>query len=133
MASQKNTQQIQFDRLKIKRVYDPPSEEDGVRILIDRLWPRGIKKSALKLDLWLKEAAPGTFLRKTFAHDPARFEAFEKEYFRELDDNMEALEPIMESLRAGTVTLLFGAKDLKNNHAVSLSHFIKARFGRGKA
>lgn len=111
-------------KIKIKRVYDPASKEDGIRILVDRLWPRGIKKTDLKLDIWLKEAAPSTPLRKWFSHDPAKWGDFQKKYIKELEKNPEALEPIWKALDQGQVTLLYSARDPEHNQAVCLENFL---------
>jgi uncharacterized protein YeaO (DUF488 family) len=115
---------IDFENIKLKRAYDPPSKEDGTRILVDRLWPRGIKKADLKIDLWLKDVAPTVDLRKWFAHDPEKWVEFEKKYFDELNQNLEALKPIIESLKTGVITFVYGAHDIKHNHALCLKHFL---------
>ena len=115
-------------KINIKRVYDPVSKDDGVRILVDRLWPRGIKKEDLKMDFWLKEAAPSTDLRKWFSHDPAKSEGFQKKYFAELDEHPEVLEPIVDALKKGTVTLLYSARDTKENNAISLKNYLEKKF-----
>lgn len=124
----KKQSKISTENLKLKRAYDSPSKEDGTRILVDRLWPRGVKKTELKIDLWLKNVAPSVDLRKWFSHDPDRWVEFEKEYFKELKTNKEALEPIIESLYAGTVTLVYGAKDVEHNHALCLKRFIEKHY-----
>jgi uncharacterized protein YeaO (DUF488 family) len=104
-------------QLKIKRVYDKPAAEDGFRVLVDRLWPRGIKKEDAKLDLWLKEIAPSEELRKWFGHEPARCTEFKRKYFKELDAKGDLLGRIRESLKDGTVTLLYAAKYKECNNA----------------
>lgn len=108
----------------IKRVYDPYSQNDGFRILVDRLWPRGISKERAAVDLWLKDIAPSSGLRQWFNHDPAKFKEFSLKYQAELNEN-----PALDELRRliahhKNVTLLFGAKDLKNNHAAVLKEFL---------
>jgi uncharacterized protein YeaO (DUF488 family) len=110
--------------IKIKRAYDEPNESDGFRILIDRLWPRGLSKEKAKIDLWLKDIAPSDGLRKWFAHDPNKWVDFKKRYFEETDDNKKALELILKKSE-GTVTLLYGAKNEKYNNAVALKEHIE--------
>lgn len=111
--------------IKIKRVYEAADRDDGNRFLVDRLWPRGIKKSALSMDGWYREVAPSTELRLWFNHDPARWNEFCGRYFAELEKKPEAWEPLAEIERKGTVTLLYGAKDLEHNHAIALMEFLK--------
>jgi uncharacterized protein YeaO (DUF488 family) len=106
--------------LKIKRVYEKPSKEDGFRILVDRLWPRGLTKEKASVDLWLKEIAPGTELRKWFGHDPDKWDEFRNRYLMELDQNKEQVNILNEHLKSGTVTLLYGTKDQEHNEAVVL-------------
>lgn len=115
----------QSREIKLKRAYDAPSKEDGARILVDRLWPRGITKADLKIDLWLKEVAPSTNLRKWFSHDPEKWNEFQKKYESELKENLEALQPIMQTLQHGCVTLVYAAKDIEHNDAVCLKHFLE--------
>lgn len=110
--------------IKIKRVYDPPDPGDGRRVLVDRLWPRGLSKDAARLDEWLKEIAPTDGLRKWFGHDPDRWEEFRKRYREELDLQGGLLEPLRTEARQGTVTLLFAAKDAGHNNAVVLKEMI---------
>jgi uncharacterized protein YeaO (DUF488 family) len=110
-----------FVMIRIKRIYEQPAEEDGFRILVDRLWPRGIKKETAKIDLWLKEVAPSGELRKWFSHDPEKWEEFRKKYAAELD----AKQPLLKEIRQmekekGTVTLLYSARDVEHNNAVAL-------------
>ncbi len=110
--------------VKIKRIYDPFSPDDGKRILIDRLWARGIKKEKAHVDDWLKELAPSTELRKWFAHDPAKWMEFKKRYKKELAHYSPVLEKIKKEARKGTVTLLFSAKDVEHNNAVALKELL---------
>jgi len=107
--------------IKIKRAYEPVEDVDGFRILVDRLWPRGISKEKLKLDLWLKDIAPSTELRKWFAHDPDKWQEFQKKYREELK-NKKTILLIIKDLenKNGTVTLVYGAKDEEHNNAVVL-------------
>jgi len=114
--------------IRTKRVYEPAGPEDGTRILVDRLWPRGIAKKALKLDSWNKDVAPSNELRKSFHHDPARWGEFQKRYFAELDNNPEAWSSIVESARTGDVTLLYSAKDEEQNNARVLKDYLESKF-----
>jgi len=114
-------------KIKLKRVYDPPSKEDGVRIFVDRLWPRGLKKSELTFDLWLKQAAPSPPLRKWFSHDPAKWKEFQKEYQKELEADLEGWQPIADALKKGNVTLLYAAKDEEHSHALCLKNYLEKK------
>lgn len=109
--------------LQLKRIYEAPSPTDGKRVLVDRLWPRGISKDRANLDLWLKDIAPSTELRKWFDHDPAKWSAFQVRYRAELAEN-----PVVDQLRSlckqGQVTLLFAAKDVDHNEAVVIRQFL---------
>jgi uncharacterized protein YeaO (DUF488 family) len=106
--------------IKLKRVYEEPEKSDGTRILVDRLWPRGLTKEKAHLDLWLKEVAPSTELRKWFAHDPARWPEFKTRYLAELKHNQEQVETLKQAIAKGPATLLYGAKDEQHNEAVVL-------------
>lgn len=117
--------------LRVKRVYDPPSPDDGVRILVDRLWPRGLSKEKAHVDLWLKEVAPSTELRKWFNHEPEKWDEFRERYRQELRQQPEALQRLADAARAGTTTLLFGALEPRFNDAVALMEFLLA--GRKQA
>jgi len=110
--------------IQTKRVYEPPEPEDGARLLVDRLWPRGIKKEKLRLTGWLKEVAPGAPLCKWFHHDPARWKEFQSKYAAELKANPKAWQPILQAARDGKVTLLFAAKDPEQNNAAALKAFL---------
>ena len=111
--------------LKIKRVYDPPSPEDGKRVLVDRLWPRGIRKEDAAIDEWPKEIAPTTQLRKWYGHDPSRYEEFKKRYARELEDKADLIDRIKNEARRGTVTLLFSAREIEHNNATVLKEILE--------
>jgi uncharacterized protein YeaO (DUF488 family) len=112
--------------MKIKRVYEKPEKEDGFRILVDRLWPRGLKKEKANIDLWLKEIAPSTELRKWFGHDPEKWEEFKKRYLLELEDNKRPVYILQEHIKNGDVTLVYAARDKTHNEAlVLLSEFEK--------
>ncbi len=113
--------------LKRKRAYEPPAPDDGFRVLVDRLWPRGISKDAARIGLWLKEAAPSDELRHWFNHDPARWDEFRQRYRRELEENAAVLAPLLAEIRKGPVTLVYGAKDEDHNNAVALKEFIASR------
>jgi uncharacterized protein YeaO (DUF488 family) len=113
--------------IEIKRVYDPSEPGDGTRFLVERLWPRGIGKEALAMEAWLKDVAPSDALRRWFAHDPQKWDEFRKRYFAELDEKREVLIPIIEAAVKGDVTLLFSARDTKNNNAVALRQYIEER------
>jgi uncharacterized protein YeaO (DUF488 family) len=115
-------------KIKLKRVYDPASKEDGTRILVERLWPRGVKKVDLILDGWFKEVAPSTQLRKWFSHDPAKWGQFQKKYFLELNANLEALEPLVRAIHKGTVTLIYSSHDTEHNNAICLKEYLEAKF-----
>ena len=110
--------------ISLKRAYDAPTRADGCRILVERLWPRGLSKQDAKIDLWLKEAAPSTELRRWFDHEPSRWPEFKRRYFKELRDRDEALEPILERARAGHVTFVFGSKETQFNNAVALKEYL---------
>ncbi len=113
--------------IRIKRAYEQPDAGDGERILVDRLWPRGLTKEKAKIDLWLKEVAPSTELRKWFAHDPARWTEFQSRYKAELKSNKEQLSLLKQEAAKGTVTLIYGAKDQEHNEAVILQRLIAAK------
>lgn len=114
-----------METIQIKRVYEAPSKSDGYRILVDRIWPRGVSKEEAKLDAWNKDLAPSTELRKWFDHDPDKFEDFSKKYKKELKDKAEVLKQLTEKANDQTVTLLYGAKDTKYNQAVVLKEVLK--------
>lgn len=110
--------------IRIKRTYDAPARSDGRRILVERLWPRGMKKEALAADAWMKDVAPSPQLRKWFDHRVERWEEFRRRYRAELAANRGAWEPILEAAASGTVTLLFSARDTAHNGAVVLSEYL---------
>lgn len=112
--------------IRLKRVYEAVESSDGTRLLVERLWPRGVKKETLRIESWVKDAAPSTELRKWFAHDPAKWEEFRKRYFAELRANPEGWETIAEAARKGTVTLLYSSHDEEHNNAVALRDFLDA-------
>jgi len=111
---------IRIAMIKIKRVYDKPTKEDGFRILVDRLWPRGISKE--KVDLWLKEVAPSNDLRNWFSHDPKKWEEFKRKYERELQDKQELIHKIKQAEKEkGIVTLLYSTRNKEHNNAIALN------------
>jgi uncharacterized protein YeaO (DUF488 family) len=110
--------------IRIKRIYEAPSPDDGTRVLVDRLWPRGLGKDRARVDLWLKELAPSTELRKWFDHDPGKWEAFQQRYRDELAQQPAALARLAELAGAARVTLLFGAKEARFNNATALRSFL---------
>ncbi len=110
--------------VSLKRVYEPPKRSDGTRILVDRLWPRGLTKEKARVDIWLKDVAPSTELRKWFGHDPEKWNEFRKRYRAELRDRKEALAALRAAAKKSQVTLLFGAKDTEHNEAVILRHYL---------
>lgn len=110
--------------IKIKRVYEKADEADGFRVLVDRLWPRGITKNKSKINLWLKDIAPSDELRGWFSHDPRRWKEFKRRYFQELRDKSQLVKTLKDNLQEGTITLLYGAKDTKQNNAVVLQEYL---------
>lgn len=119
--------------INIKRAYDPPSPSDGTRILVDRLWPRGLSKAELKLDLWLKDVAPSTALRQWFSHDPERWTEFQRRYLEELKQNPDTWRPILEAAIQHNITLVFGSKDTAHNDAVVLQKFLQPKLHTHKS
>lgn len=114
--------------VKVKRVYEKVSKkDDGYRILIDRLWPRGLKKEEAHIDLWLKEIAPSSELRTWFNHEPDKWPEFKKRYFKELSSKQESINLIIEKLKTSVITLLYGAKNEKYNNAVALQEYLNER------
>jgi uncharacterized protein YeaO (DUF488 family) len=117
--------------INVKRVYSPASTEDGQRFLVDRLWPRGIKKEELKLQAWYKEVAPSDDLRHWYGHDPDKWCEFNKRYFDELDANSPAWHPLVDAARQGNITLLFSTTELELNNAVSLRAYLEQQLKKG--
>ena len=114
----------------LKRAYDPPERSDGYRVLIDRIWPRGVTKNDLEVDAWLKEVAPSTELRKWFGHDPKKWDEFRRRYARELEPHAAALDQLVARARAGHVTLVFAAKDIEHSNAVALREYLEGQLKR---
>ena len=113
--------------IQIKRVYEPEAKSDGQRFLVERLWPRGVKKTKLPMVAWLKEVAPGTELRQWFNHDPLKWKEFQKRYGAELNARPETWQPLLAAAKKGNLTLLFSAHDLEHNNAVVLKSFLEKR------
>jgi uncharacterized protein YeaO (DUF488 family) len=114
-------------KISVKRVYDPPDPQDGVRYLVDRLWPRGMKKESLKIAMWLKDLAPSNDLRHWYNHDPARWEEFRKRYFAELKGRPEVEKELAELKKHEKITLLYSAKDTRLNNAVALKMYLEGK------
>ncbi|HJS98995.1 MAG TPA: DUF488 domain-containing protein [Terriglobales bacterium] len=119
--------------IQLKRAYDKASKSDGARYLVERLWPRGVKKESLQVEGWLKEVAPSTELRKWFSHDPAKWPEFRRRYFGELKANPHAWEPLLATARRGRVTLVYSSHDSEHNNAVALKEFLQQRLGKKAA
>jgi len=115
--------------IKLKRVYESPSPQDGLRVLVDRLWPRGLTKERAAVDWWAKDVAPSTELRKWFSHDPEKWQEFRRKYFAELDHAPDAWAPIHDAARQGGVTLLYSSRDAEHNNAVALKEYIEHKIG----
>jgi uncharacterized protein YeaO (DUF488 family) len=118
--------------IKVKRLYATPGPDDGTRILVDRLWPRGLTKEQARIDLWLKDIAPSNELRKWYGHDPDKWAEFRKRYFRELGTVAEAVEVLLERVRGGPVTFLFSSKELDINNARALKEYVESRLTAGR-
>lgn len=110
--------------IQVRRVYDAAAADDGWRVLVDRVWPRGLSKAQVRADAWLKDVAPSTALRQWFAHDRAKWDEFVQRYTAELDANAEALEALRVAARRGRLTLLYGARDSEYNQAVALRAYL---------
>jgi len=113
--------------IRIKRIYDPPSPEDGFRILVDRLWPRGLSKEKAKVDLWARDIAPSNELRKWYGHDPQKWGEFKKRYAREIEGKGEDLDLLVKKTKEGTITFLFSSKEEKLNNAQALKEFLESK------
>lgn len=117
--------------IRLKRVYDVKGSLDGVQFLVDRIWPRGVKKQDLHMTDWLKDVAPSDELRRWFGHDPARWDEFRRRYFAELDRNRDAWLPLVEAARRGNITLLYGPRDTEHNNAVALKEYLEQALAGG--
>jgi uncharacterized protein YeaO (DUF488 family) len=110
--------------IKLKRVYEKPDPHDGTRVLVDRLWPRGLTKGEARVDVWIKEIAPSNELRKWYAHERHKWPEFKKRYFLELNENQEAVQRMVELVSGGRVTLLFSTREMELNNAVALKEYL---------
>jgi len=117
--------------IKVKRVYTPAVSEDGQRFLVDRLWPRGMKKEVLKIEAWYKGVAPSNELRHWYGHDPDKWCEFNQRYFAELDGKPDIWRPLLEAARKGNITLLFSTKELERNNAVTLRAYLEKQLKSG--
>ncbi len=113
--------------IKVKRIYEPPADDDGVRVLVDRLWPRGVSKDRAQIDHWFRDLAPSTELRKWYGHDHAKWDEFKRRYARELEDNAETLNELSDLVRAKPVTFVFSSKEERLNNAHALAEYLRAR------
>lgn len=113
--------------IRVEHVYEHKERDGGARFLVDRLWPRGISKEDLKIDGWLRDVAPSTTLRRWFGHDPAKWEEFKKRYFKELDEEPAAWQPLLEAARKGDVVILEGARDQEHNQAIALKAYLESK------
>jgi uncharacterized protein YeaO (DUF488 family) len=113
--------------IRLKRAYDQPDKSDGERILVERLWPRGLTKARAHVDLWLKDAAPSPALRKWFAHDPAKWKSFQRKYWKELQANEPVLAVLKRKIKSGVVTFIYAARDEQHNGALALKQFLERR------
>lgn len=113
--------------IALKRVYEQPSPDDGVRILVDRLWPRGLSKEKARVDLWAREIAPSDGLRKWYGHEPEKWDEFRRRYFAELEGADEALETVLERVREGTVTFVYSSRETELNNAAALREYVEER------
>ena len=116
-------------KIRIKRVYDKSEPNDGVRILVERLWPRGLSKKDAHVDIWLKEMAPSTELRKWFSHDPAKWDEFRKRYFKELDKNREEVKKLLEVTETNDVTFVYGSREKEFNSTRALRDYLEKHGG----
>lgn len=114
-------------QIRLKRAYEPPEQSDGIRLLVERLWPRGISKEKAKIDIWLKDAAPSTELRKWFDHDPSKWNDFKERYFEELEHSPESIKQLKELMSQGTVTFVFASKEERYNNSAALKEYLESR------
>ncbi len=119
-----------YDVIRVKRIYEPPAAKDGLRVLVDRVWPRGLKKDRANVDLWLKTIAPSTELRKWFAHDPRKWRLFCRHYRKELENKEREIDLLRRKTKEGIVTLLFAARDIEHNNAIALKLYLGSSKGR---
>ncbi len=112
--------------IRVKRAYEEPAAQDGARFLVERLWPRGVKKTSLRIEGWFQDAAPSANLRRWFNHDPAKWTAFKRKYFAELNARPDSWAPLVEAARRGPITLVYSARDTEHNNAVALATYLQA-------
>jgi uncharacterized protein YeaO (DUF488 family) len=116
--------------IRVKRVYEPPAKSDGVRFLVDHLWPRGLKKEAVQVEGWIKPVSPSNELRSWFGHEPAKWKEFQRRYFEELNRQPEAWAPLLDVAQAKDITLVFSARDIEHNNAVALKAYLEKKLAR---
>jgi uncharacterized protein YeaO (DUF488 family) len=116
--------------IKLKRVYEPAASSDGSRVLVERLWPRGVRKANLKIDAWLKEIGPSNDLRRWFAHDPKKWDVFRERYFAELDSKRKVWKGLVQAARRGPITLIYSSRDPEHNNAVALKDYLQTKMKR---
>ena len=124
---------IRAGNIRLKRAYERPAASDGPRLLVDRLWPRGVGKAAARIDRWIKEIAPTAGLRKWFGHDPEKWDEFRARYDRELDAHPEVWRPLLSASKRGRVTLVYSAHDTQHNNAVALLEYLRAKMSEPAA
>jgi uncharacterized protein YeaO (DUF488 family) len=118
--------------IKLKRVYEPAASSDGSRVLVERLWPRGVRKANLKIDAWLQEIGPSNHLRRWFAHDLKKWDVFRERYFAELDTKPKVWKGLVQAARRGPITLIYSSRDPEHNNAVALKDYLQAKMKRAK-
>mgnify|MGYP001439680399 CR=1 FL=1 len=133
MGEQEHEAGQSAERIRLRRVYDPPTPNDGLRILVDRLWPRGLTKEAARVDLWLRDVAPSNELRRWYGKDLTKWEEFRSRYLQELAERPEAIEPLLDAARRGPITLLYGKRDERHNQAVVLKAVLEERLRQDPA
>ncbi len=116
-----------MSQIRLRRAYEPPGKDDGTRILVDRVWPRGVSKEDLQLDFWAKNIAPSTELRRWFDHDPEKWSEFRRRYSEELDENDEAVAELLSKVEGKRLTLVYGARDEQHNNAVALKEYLSEK------
>ena len=118
--------------IKLKRVYEAAASSDGSRVLVERLWPRGVRKANLRIDTWLKEIGPSNDLRQWFAHDPKKWDVFRERYFAELDSKPKVWKGLVQAARRGAITLIYSSRDPEHNNAVALKDYLQTKMKRAK-
>jgi uncharacterized protein YeaO (DUF488 family) len=118
--------------IKTKRTYDKSQAGDGLRILVDRIWPRGLKKTEFKMDLWQKDISPSSLLRKWFNHDESKWDEFKNRYYNELQDKKESIGLLLEKAEKGTITLLYSSREDRYNNAIALKEYLEAKLKHNK-